>query len=126
MSGKYTIHLDPTAPPVQYARCKVPIHYKKEIEKTLIEIEQLQIITPVTRPTEWVSFITNPTKPDGSIRICLDPHHLNKAIIRVHYKAPTLEEILYPLSSATIFSKLDAKKYIWTIHLDTSLIPYNL
>ena len=119
MSGKYTICLDPTVPPVQHTRCKVPIHYKEEIEKTLKEMEQLKIITPVTRPTEWVSSITYPTKTDGSLRICLNPCDLNKAIIREHYKAPTLEEISHRLSSATIFSKLDAKNGFWSIHLDT-------
>ena len=119
MSGKYTIHLDPTVTPVQHAIHKVPIHYKEEIEKTLKEMEQLGIITPVTRPTEWVSSITYPTKPDGLLRICLDPHDLNKAIIREHYKAPTLEEISHWLSGATVFSKLDAKNGFWSIHLDT-------
>ena len=108
MSGKYTICLDHTVTPVQHARCKVPIHYKEEIKKTLKEMEQLGIITPVTRPTEWVSSITYPTKPGGSLRICLDPHNLNKAIIRENYKAPTLEEIFHWLSKATVFSKLDA------------------
>ena len=105
--------------PVQHARHKVPIHYKEEIEKTLKEMEQLQIITPVTAPTEWVSSITYPTKPDGSLRICLDPCNLNKAIIREHYKAPTLEEISHWLSGATVFSKLNAKNGFWSIHLDT-------
>ena len=119
MSGKYTIQLDPTVPPVQHARCKVPIHYREQIEKTLKESEQLQIITPVTRPTEWVSSITYPTKPDDSLRICLDPQNLNKAIKREHYKAPTLEEISHQLSDTTIFSKLDAKNGFWSIHLDT-------
>ena len=119
MSGKYTIHLDPTVMPVQHARCKVPIHYKEEIEKTLKEMEQLQIITPVTAPTEWVSSITYPTKPDGSLRICLDPCNLNKAIIHKHYKAPKLEEISHWLSGATVFSKLDTKKGFWSIHLNT-------
>ena len=119
MSGKYTIRLDPAITPVQHARRKVPIHYKEEIEKTLKEMEQLEIITPVTAPTEWVSSITYPTKPDGSLRICLDPRNLNKAIIREHYKAPTLEEISHRLSGATVFSKLDAKNGFWSIHLDT-------
>ena len=119
MSGKYTIHSHPTVTPVQHARCKVPIHYKEEIEKTLKEMEQLGIITPVTRPTEWVSSITYPTKPDGLLRICLDPHDLNNAIIREHYKAPTLEEISHRLSGTTVFSKLDAKNRFWSIHLDT-------
>ena len=63
MPGKYSIKIDSAVPPVQHTRCKVPIHYKEEIEKKLKEIEQLQIITSVTRPTEWVSSITYPTKP---------------------------------------------------------------
>ena len=119
MSIKYTIHLDPTVTPVQHARHKEPIHYKEEIEKTLKEMEQLEIIPPVTRPTEWVSSTTYPTKPDGLLRICLAPRNLKKAIIREHYKAPTLEEISHWLSGATVFSKLDAKNGFWNIHLDT-------
>ena len=91
----------------------------EEIEKTLKEMEQLEIITPVTRPTELVSSITYPTKPDGSLRICPDPHDLSKAMKREHYKAPTLEEISHWLSEATVFSKLDAKNWFCSIHLDT-------
>ena len=119
MPGKYSIKIDTTVPTVQHARCKVPIHYKEEIERKLLEMEQLQIIAPVTTPTEWVSSITYPTKQDGSLRICLDPRDLNKAIIREHYKAPTLEEISHRLSGATVFSKMDAKNGFWSIHLDT-------
>ena len=47
------------------------------------------------------------------------PHNLNKAIIREHYKAPTLEEISHQLSGTTIFYKLDAKNGFCSIHLDT-------
>ena len=79
----------------------------------------LGIITPVTEPTECVSSLTYPHKPNGSLHICLDPRDLNKAIIREHYKAPTLEEISHKLSGATVFSKLDAKDGFWSIHLDT-------
>ena len=79
----------------------------------------LGIILLVTGPTEWVSSLTYPHKPNGSLCICLDPHNLNKAIIRQHYKAPTSEEISHKLSGATVFSKLDAKDGFWSIHLDT-------
>ena len=109
LPGIYTMHLDPSIPPVQHARRKVLIECKEQIEKALQKMEDLQIITPVTEPTEWVSSITYPRKPDGTICICLDPKDLNRAIIREHYKAPTLEEISHKLSGATIFSKLDAK-----------------
>ena len=103
MPGKYSIKIDPTVPPLQHARCKVPIHYNEEIEKNHKEMEQLQIPAPVTRPTEWVSSITYPTKPDGSLRICLDPHNLNIAVIREQYKTPTLEEISHQLAGTTVF-----------------------
>ena len=76
-------------------------------------MEDLKIITPVTIPTEWVSSITYPRKPDGTLCICLDPRDLNRATIREHYKAPTLEEISHKLAGATVFSKLDTKDRFW-------------
>ena len=38
MQGKYDIKTDPTVPPVQHRRRKVPIEYKEEIEKELAEM----------------------------------------------------------------------------------------
>ena len=118
MPGTYTIRLDPSVPPAQHARRIVPIEYKEQIETALQQMEDLKIITPVTIPTKWVSFITYPRKPDGTLCICLDPRDLNKAIIREHYKAPTLEEISHKLAGATVFSKLDVKDGFWSVHLD--------
>ena len=85
MPGTYTICLDPSVPPAQHARRKVPIEYKEQIEKALQQMEDLKIITPVTIPTEWVSSITYPRKPDGTLCMWLDPRDLNKVIIREHY-----------------------------------------
>ena len=120
MPCTYTTHLDPSVPPVQHARRKLPIEYKEQIEKVPQYMEDLKIIMPVTIPTEWVSSITYPQKPDGALCICLDPRDLNKAIIREHYKALTLKEISHELAGATAFSKLDVKDGFWSIHLDTT------
>ena len=109
MPGTYTICLDPSVPPAQHARRKVPIEYKEQIEKALQQMEDLKIITPVTIPTEWVSSITYPRKPDGTLCMWLDPRDLNKVIIREHYKTPTLKEISHKSAGATCFSKLDTK-----------------
>ena len=38
MQGEYDIKVDPTVPPVQHSRRKVPIEYKEEIEKELTEM----------------------------------------------------------------------------------------
>ena len=61
------------------------------------------IITPVTEPTDRVSLPTYPRKSDGTIHPCLNSNDLNKAIIREHYKAPTLDEISHRLSGASVF-----------------------
>ena len=119
MPGEYTFHFDPTFPSVQYARIRVPIECRESTEKLLQDVVDQGIITPVTEPTEWVSSLTYPCKPDGSLHICLDPTDLNEAVIREHYKAPTLDEITHKLSGAKVFSKSDAKDGFWSIHLDT-------
>ena len=35
-------------------------------------------------------------KADSSLRICLDPRHLNKGIKREHFQLPTIEVIKLP------------------------------
>ena len=60
-----------------------------------------------TEPTEWISSMVVVTKP-GRIWICLDPKYLNKAVLRLKYQMPTLEEILPSMNKAKVFFRLDA------------------
>ena len=117
MSGEYDIKMDPHMPPVQHGRCKVPIEYKAEIKKELNEMVRQGIIAKQTEPTPWVSSLMYPKKPNGKLRICLDLKDLNKAIIREHHKAQTLEEIAHILTGATKFSKVDGNKAFFGMHL---------
>ena len=117
MQGEYDIKTDPTIPPVQHGRWKVPIKYKEEIEKELAEMVQQGIIIKQTEPTPWVSSLTYPKKANGKLRICLDPKDLNKAIISENHKAPTLKEIAHVLTGATKFSKVDGNKAFFGMHL---------
>ena len=67
----------------------------------------------MTEPTNWVSSLVVVKKPNGSIRICIDPTHLNKAIKRHHYPLPCVEEIVTKLGKAKVFSLLDVKDGFW-------------
>ena len=117
MKGEYDIKTDPTVPPVQHGRWKVPIEYKEEIKKELAEMVWQRIITKQTEPTPWVSSLTYPKKANSKLRICLDPKDLNKAIIHENHKGPTLEEIAHVLMGATKFSKVDGNKAFFGMHL---------
>ena len=117
MSGEYDIKIDPRVPPVQHGRCKVPIKHKAEIEKELNDMVRQGIIAKQMEPTPWVSSLMYLKKPNGKLRICLNPKDLNKAIIRENHKALTLEEIAHELTGATKFLKVDGNKAFFGMHL---------
>ena len=73
MPGAYSISLAPSIPPVQHACRKVPIEYHEQIEKTLQKKVDLQVITPVTEPVEWVCSLTYPQKPYSTLLHLLRP-----------------------------------------------------
>ncbi|XP_014665236.1 PREDICTED: uncharacterized protein K02A2.6-like [Priapulus caudatus] len=83
----------------------------------LDEMVEQGVIRQIEEPTEWVSTITYVTKKDGSIRICLDPRHLNRALIRPRHVTPTIDDINHKLATARVFSKLNAKSGYWAVKL---------
>ena len=83
----------------------------------LDSMERMGIITKVEQPTQWVSPIVVVKKPNGDVRICLDPLDLNKAVKREHYPLRTVEEVAATLAEARVFSALDAISGFYQIRL---------
>ena len=117
LKGEYDIKMDPTVPPVQHARRKVPIESKAAIEEAIDYMVKQDILEPQIEPTPWVSSVTYPVKPTGEVRPCLDARDLNKAIIRKNHKPQTVEEIAHQLAGAVVFTKADALKAFLQVHL---------
>ena len=78
---------------------------RRQSDKELDYLIEEEIITEQVEPTPWVSSVTFPRKPNGEVRVCLDPSNLNKAIIREHHKPMTVEEIAHELAGATVYTK---------------------
>ena len=57
-------------------------------------------------------------KEDGSLRLCLDPKDLNKAIERNQWYARTLDDILPELAQSKYFTIKDVTSGFWHILLD--------
>ena len=117
LKGAYNIRIDPSVKPATHARRKVPIESKEAIDRELDYLIEEEIITEQVEPTPWVSSVTFPRKPNGDVRVCLDPSNLNKAIIREHQKPMTVEEIAHKLAGTTVYTKADALKAFLQIHL---------
>ena len=116
--GEYHITLDSTVPPVVHSPRRVPVALREPLKEELDTLIQQGIIAKVDRPTDWVNSCVCVTKPNGKLRLCLDPKDLNKAIKRPHHYTPTLDDVLPKLNGAQFFTILDARSGYWNIKLD--------
>ena len=122
------LYVKEDAIPVIQPPRKIPYMLQTKLKDELERMEVLGVINKVNEPTDWVSSLAIIEKPDGNLRVCLDPKPLNKAIKRQHYPLPTTEDIFSRMEGATIFSKLDASAGYWQIPVDnesSKLLTFN-
>ena len=86
--------------PVQHPSRSVPLGMQPAYKAELDRLVKEGIITEVHEQTEWINSIVPVMKEDGSLRLCLDPKDLNKAIKRNHWYARTLDDILPELAQS--------------------------
>ena len=116
--GTYHITLHDNHQPVINPPRRIPHSLKAKLQQALERNVRTGVLKKVNQPTDWVSNLVVVEKKDGSLRLCLDPKDLNKAIKREHYKIPTMEEIAAEFTGKTVFSTLDLKDGYWQIQLD--------
>ena len=118
LKNTHHIEIKDNVTPVVTPVRKIPLALKPKLKKELKRMVDLDIIEPVQKPTDWVNGLVLVEKPNGKLRVCLDPRPLNKAIKREHLHLPTAEEIFSQMSGASYFSKLDASSGYWQIKVD--------
>lgn len=118
LPGKCHLTVDPNIKPVQHTPRRVAVALKPKLKAKIQDLERKNFIKKVTEPTDWISSSIGVLKPDGSIRFCLDPRDLNKALLRPKYQMPTLDEVLPDLSKAKCFTVLDATDSYHQVQLD--------
>ena len=114
------LSIDPTVQPVVQNSRLIPTHYCSRVEAKLKQLEDQDIIEPVTGRTPWVSAVVIVDKPNGDIRLCVSMSKPNEALLRTHHSYPTSEEILQDLNGSKFFSKIDLKDCYHQIELAES------
>ena len=84
--GKYCITLKDDLQPVVHPARRVPHVIQDRLKKCLEANLQCGVLKKVDQPTDWIHNIVIVEKKNGSLRLCLDPRDLNKAVKREHYK----------------------------------------
>ena len=72
-------------------------------------MEKHKVIQKINKPTDCVHNLVIVEKKDGSLRLCLEPRDLNKAIKRDNFQIPTVEYVTCRLSDKKVFTVIDLK-----------------
>ena len=114
----YYVELFNDAIPVVHSPRKIPVPQREKVIEELKRMEKIGVIVRQEEPTEWVNSLVVVQKPNGSVRLCIDPRDLNSAMKRSHYPMKTVDEVASRLQGANTFSILDAKSGFWQLRLD--------
>lgn len=117
--GKYHIDIDTSVKPVVHPPRIIPHTLMPKLKESLNRLQEIGVIVPVEEATDWVNSLVVTEKKNGSLRLCLDPRDLNKAIKRQHFKIPTLDQITANLHGKSLFTILDEKDGYHQVELDT-------
>ena len=111
LDGTVHFDVDESVRPVQLPLRRLAIGVHDKVGEELRRLESEGIIAPVTQPTKWVSALLVVTKADGkSVRLCLDPKPLNKALIRTPRCSTVIDDILPKLNKVKVLSSVDCKE----------------
>ena len=99
MKGAYHIELYHSVQPIIHPPQRILYSLLEKLKAKLQELEEKDVVQKVDRPTPWVNSLVIVEKREGSLRLCLDPRDLNKAIRREHHRIPTTEDIASHLLS---------------------------
>ncbi|KAK7933832.1 hypothetical protein WMY93_004728 [Mugilogobius chulae] len=117
LPGEVHFELDSSVTPVQASPRNVPVALRSAVKAQLDKHERDGHITPVSEPTDWISNMVIVRQPE-KLRICIDPKSLNQALRRSHYQMPTLDDVLYKLPKARVFTLVDARDAFLQCKLD--------
>ena len=121
LKGTFSLQLKPDSRPYQVPPWHVAYTLQKLFKEELDHLQRMDIITPlgVDEMAEWCNSFVMVPKTNGKVRLCLDPAQLNQALIRLIYRAPTLNDILPKLNNVKYMSIIDASSGNHNFQLDT-------
>nr|GEU33396.1 putative reverse transcriptase domain-containing protein [Tanacetum cinerariifolium] len=104
---EFQIDLIPGAAPVARAPYRLAPSEMKELSEQLQEIYDKGFIRPSSSP--WGASVLFVKKKDGSFRMCIDYHMLNKLTLKNRYPLSRIDDLFDQLQGSSLYSKIDLR-----------------
>ena len=108
--AKVKLDVDPNVPPVVQPPRKIPSAMIEPLKKETDHMLNLGVIQKldINEATDWCHNLVLVHKPNGKLRVCLDPCTINKALRFNVHNAKTFQDITSGIRSVKKVSKIDA------------------
>nr|GEW84706.1 hypothetical protein [Tanacetum cinerariifolium] len=104
---EFQIDLIPGVAPVARAPYRLAPSEMKELSDQLKELSEKGFIRPSSSP--WGAPVLFVKKKDGSFRMCIDYHKLNKLTVKNPYLLPRINDLFDQLQGSSVYLKIDLR-----------------
>ncbi|GKD27045.1 putative reverse transcriptase domain-containing protein [Tanacetum coccineum] len=109
------------APPVARAPYRLASSETKELSVQLQELLEKGFIHPSSSP--WGAPVLFVKKKDGSFRICIDYHELNKLTVKNRYPLLRIDDLFDQLQGSSVYSKINLRSGYHQLRIKEEDIP---
>jgi hypothetical protein len=118
---EFTIDLKPGTEPIARTPYRMSTPELQELRMQLKELLDLGLIHPSVSP--WGAPVIFIRKKDGSWRLCIDYHQLNKAMIKNQYLLLRIDDLFDQMKGAMVFSKIDLRSRYHQLWIKEDDVP---
>ena len=111
------LDVNPDIEPVVQPPHKIPQAMVKPLKCEIDRMLELGVIhkLDINEATDWVHNLVLVRKPNGKLRVCLDPRTINKALRFNVHNSCTFQDISSSIRGVKKISKIDANSGFWTL-----------
>lgn len=102
--------------PISIPPYRIPVRWKAKLATEIQTLLDLGVIEASTSP--WSAPVVCVSKPDGTLRMCVDYRTLNAVTTPDPFPMPRIEELLDKVAPAKYITTLDLNKGYYQIPLD--------
>ena len=116
------LDIDDSITPVIQPPRKIPQAMVEPLKCEIEWMNNLGVIRKldINEATDWCHNLVLVRKPNGKLRVCLDPRTINKALRFNVHNARTFQDVTTSIRRVSKISKIDMNSGFWTLPMDES------